>query len=187
MPNASDELESQGPRHSGRWAILSIAAVAIALTALAWWYWYSIGRRALDYWGVESALLIQTATDVELLELSSETTAGETVAIGGTTYAIVGHRDLQKDPVPGFMHVRASFLRDAAYAWNEPAGECRPMWQYALRFKEGERLTILLISLACPRVAALQGNTVTPPRSIRPIAPGLEAFFAQTKNSRGQE
>ncbi len=185
---------------SGRWVILAIAALAVSMAAGGWLYWYAIGNEIHDYWGTETATLIAGAPQAELYRLGTplaDTSVESAIAVGDQWYPIVQTRNLLKPPAPGWTHVRTLLVRDAAFDFLEPAEQCQPTWNYALRFADGPRQAIVVLSIDCPRLRLADGirqvSTTSgmirterlPPRrsqsrqmlSIAPMAAGLKDFL----------
>jgi hypothetical protein len=185
---------------SGRWIIAAMVALALALTAFSWLYWYSIGNRAKAYWGTNTALLIAHAERAEALLLGQDdpnSAADEVLLINDCKLPVEARHNLMQPPARGWNHVRTLLLRDAAYEWDEPARSCQPRWRYALRLWQGSDETILLISTDCPRIVPASGmrlrladGTIRSKRffyaaarqsmvSIRPISRGLGEFLQE--------
>src|SRR5262245_66079728 len=90
------------PSRQGQYVVLSMTVVALLAATFSWWWNYNRGRKALEFFGPEGALLIRTAPHVVLLA----TATNQEIEIGGA---------------PGFLNARASLLSDASFQWSEPA------------------------------------------------------------------
>jgi len=104
-------------RSSGKLVVLSIFAVALLMAAFAWWWNRQQGRRALEFWGKDSALAIRDGQKVELLRLRPKN--GRLVDIKDSE--IVETKDISQ--AQGLIHARNSLLQDASFDWSaKPAG-----------------------------------------------------------------
>jgi hypothetical protein len=93
--------------------------LAILASVFAWWWNFNRGRRSLELYGAEGAMLIRTAPKVEVLRAEPE-----------------GNIDISR--APGLINARASLLSDASYEWS--AADVRqdsPL--FSVRFSRGER------------------------------------------------
>ena len=164
---------------SGKYAIIAIATLAIGGALFNWWYQRDLHRKSLEFWGAARARLIVQAPQVEALRLTTsdeQTTASDDrIEFGGKSWTIVERRSIDTPTqAPGSSHVRRSLVNDKSFAWDEPADSCQPVWQYALRFRDGGESETVLISLECPRLARVGSDSQ---RSIRPMVPALKEFF----------
>ncbi|MBX9790078.1 MAG: hypothetical protein K2Y37_14270 [Pirellulales bacterium] len=174
-----EDPDDDGPRYSGRWAIIAVTLLAVLMASYAWWHRRQAGERALEFWGPETALLISRAPEVELIELGLDnrglTAVDEAPRFGSSSLAAVRTKLVQRgESVPGLNKARTILLQDNAFAWDEPAGSCEPRWQYALEFRDGQRRATVLIALDCPRVKLVEREASA---SIRPIAEPLREFL----------
>lgn len=203
MPKRRNEAEPPPVAEKlipGRWAIIAIAIVAIAMTAFSWGYWYLIGNDIKNRWGAENTVLIAQASEVDLYELDpvgDATNAPLSIMVGKELMPALRHKRLIAAESPGWTHIRPSLVRDAAYDF---AGgkNCPPVWKYALRFREKDRQVILLISPECPYARLADGTrevladgTIRADRALRksdeaarplalgPIAEGLALFLGE--------
>lgn len=167
----------------GRYAIIAIAAVAIGGAAFNWYYQRQLHRRSLKLWGTQIAQLIVRAPHVEALRLvRSDDADGElaaapadTITVGGRVWRVVERRQIDSpDDAPGSSHVRRSLVNDRSFDWQAPPDDCRPDWQYALRFRDEAQTQTIVLDLRCRRLA-LVGSQVG--ASIRPLVPPLAEFF----------
>lgn len=148
------DVENTAMPHRGKLVILAIFAVALAATALAVWFQYEQGRRALQFWGRDNALLISYAPDVELLRVAvadANTPATlETLKIDGRLVAVTEVRKVSH--APGFLHARHALIEDASFNWDQSRGDCTPHWDYVLRFTDGDRQALVALDCGCMRV-----------------------------------
>ncbi len=104
-------------RSSGKLVVLSIFAIALLMAAFAWWWNRQAGRRALEFWGKDSALAIRDGQKVELLRLRPKN--GRLVDLEG--FDLVETKDISQ--AQGLIHARHSLLQDASFDWSaKPAG-----------------------------------------------------------------
>jgi hypothetical protein len=155
---------------SGKAVIVSMLILGLAAGGLGVWLRYRQGRRALEYWGVESALLIRDADQVELLELvSAEDPAaaslpGPELVVGNGRWKTSTRRDVT--PVPGILHVRQTLLDDNTFDWRAALPACPHTRQYALRFTQGDQRLAVVFDLECKMLRWGQSRPV----SIAPVA-----------------
>jgi hypothetical protein len=117
----TDDREIAGTYSStGKFAVLSMIAVALLAASFAWWWNFNRGRQAMELYGPEAATLIRTAPKVELL------TGGGVIEIS---------------KAPGLLNARASLLSDASYRWHESANGGHP--DAAVRFSDGQRFVVV--------------------------------------------
>lgn len=156
---------------SGKLVILAIMTVAVAAAGFAWWYQYQRGRESLAYWGSEGAYLIHHAPNVELLKLGrSEKTANQETVLGATVLTV---RELSQ--VPGLTHARQALITDASFDW-QASPHTSPTWEYALRFREGERSLTIAFDLTAGYAQSL--NQERPIRLVPTFSQGLQKFLA---------
>jgi hypothetical protein len=148
-------------RHSGSRAVLGIFAVAVLMTAFAWWWNFNRGKQALDFYGPEGALLIRTAPVVEFLQPSPE-----------------GTIDISK--APGLINARASLLSDASYDWT--ASDVRqesPL--FSVRFRRSEQSIVVTFDFENRTVHASTTNRTA--RLVKKTADGWQGYLARQSKS----
>ena len=166
--------------HRGQFIILCIFVLAIAASVFAVWHHHRQGRRAMKLWEIDSAMLIERAGRVELLQLASQddpTGPGEELDIGGRIVLVTGRKDVSR--AGGILHARHALLVDASFDWEAPrdrnfAG--RPRWDYALRFSDSGRTATVALDLSSGRARLLERGKEA---SIAPIADGMRKFIEQ--------
>ena len=76
----------------GKFVILLMIAVAIALSGYAWWHQFQAGRHSAEFWGSADAVHVRYAPRVEFLPLRphdpTAEPARETLAIRGIEYVV---------------------------------------------------------------------------------------------------
>jgi hypothetical protein len=112
-------------RSSGKLVVLSIFALAIGMASFALWWNWGMGRRSLDYWGENGALLIRDAKSVTLVKLKPP------LPMNPRDLNTAEKKDISD--VKGLVHARRAFLEDASFEWNEPLS-AGIEWQYAVLF-----------------------------------------------------
>ncbi|MDX1946705.1 MAG: hypothetical protein SFU86_14990 [Pirellulaceae bacterium] len=118
MPTAENppSMPAANPRiDRGKLAVVSILALALVMATVAWWWNYERGRRCLDLFGSQAAVLIRRAPRVEILGVAGEAT------------------DVSQ--AQGLLNARTALLDDASYEWNvaaRPADDGR-----IVRFSQG--------------------------------------------------
>src|SRR4051794_22769570 len=99
----------------GHFVVLGMLAVALVAATFAWWWNFQRGRKALEFYGPETATLIRTAPKVELSR------DGEPL------------RDISK--AKGLLNARTSLLGDASYEGISTSQLARS--DFSLRFTDG--------------------------------------------------
>ncbi|HEY2414490.1 MAG TPA: hypothetical protein VGI40_19750 [Pirellulaceae bacterium] len=136
-------------------------AVAILMAAMAWWWNYHRGQKALDFYGPEGVLLIRTAPVVEFLQPTPE--------------AVI---DISK--APGLINARASLLSDASYDWTATAvREESPL--FSVRFRRGDRSVVMTFDFENRTVHA--STTDKTARLVKKTAEGWQNYLARQSKS----
>lgn len=201
MPRSSDladESEREPKLIEGKYAILGVLAVALAGALGSWWYHGQLQRRAISLWGRDVAELIQTAPQAELLKLEpagdgakddAKNGDRDVLAARGVKLAIVERRDASR--APGLVHLRHSLISDKSFLWSAPLEACRPRWQYALRFSDGDRAATLLLDFDCEQAMLVEkgarvsiqpmmrSDAAAPDASERHRPKGIEKFILE--------
>lgn len=163
----------------GKYIIVAIAVVALSLATFAWTFQYLRGRRVLELWGSEAALLIRVEADrVELLVLEdvpADDARDETrLDIDGAERIVARRIDLTG--TPGILHARQALIEDASFNWSRQRDACQPRWPFALQFTQGERTATVAIDTHCQLARLVELGREA---SIAPIAAGMETFLAE--------
>jgi hypothetical protein len=135
--------------HRGRLVIAGILTIGIVAACIAVWVNYRYGRRALQYWGPENALLIRDAESVLLVRLvPQEGSSVERVwQVAGRMWA--GERQVQVSGRIGTLRVREALLDDAAYDWEAAPGDCQATVLHALVFEGDNRSVTAVLDTKC--------------------------------------
>jgi hypothetical protein len=156
--------------------ILGILAGALVATLFSLWYHIQNGRRALAYWGSDTALVIARAPEIDAIELApadqpaeakADAAASEPVGaaaqerpvqrfgLGGKFYQAVAVKDASQ--ARGVSNIRRALVLDVTYQWDAPpTGE--PTWEYALEFRDGPRSALVLFDFNTHQVGFAQGT-----------------------------
>jgi hypothetical protein len=171
----------------GKLAVLGLLAVGLVAAGFAWWWNFQHGRKCLEFYGSEAALLIRTAPRVELLELAASTdnkatSNADLLQLGEQSFRIVRQLDISK--APGLIHARTALVDDASYRWGEKPAACPPQIQYAVRFSDRSSVT-LAFDFACERVRRAErgGQAVLIPK----VAAGWKSFLARQAGSNADQ
>jgi hypothetical protein len=163
----------------GKLAVLTIFAVAFVAASFAWWWNYSRGLKCLAFYGQEAALLVRTAEEVELLELSPDNDSPadqlvDRIQFGGETYLL--HRVTDISRAKGLIHARTSIVDDNSFRWQANSRDCQPKVQYAVRFTAASRAT-LAFDFGCQTLWHVEQNksAVLIPK----VAQGWESFLTR--------
>ena len=167
-------------RHLGKLLILLILALAIGAASFSIWYLRGLSLRSMEFYGLQAGQLILQAPVVEAMRLepadaTAEPATSETLTVDARTYAVIQRRDISR--AKGLINVRRGLMNDASYHWEEAPSRGPLRWEYALRFRDGDRQATLLFSLDQGLVMPFDNRRR--PISFRPVKAGLEAFFAE--------
>lgn len=146
---------------AGTWLVVAILGIALALAAWGLFWKLSESRRPIEFWGAEHARRLQHAEKViayRLQPLTADTAAVEPLTIGGEKYQAVAFKQVQK--APGFTYFRRILLLDYAYLWGASTTDCRPQWQYALKFEGASGDSTLVFAFNCNQVTLLETGKV---------------------------
>jgi hypothetical protein len=178
--------------NSGKLLIVLLVAAGLAAGGLKIWKQHQHMDQVLKTLSPQVVRLIAEAPQAELLKLNPDSTAAErgaenTIEIAGEMYEIVGRKNVAS--AKGFADVRDRLVDDASYGWNDKF-EHKGFWKYVLVFAEGKEQARIAFSIPRERVAYVKvladGSTI----SARPIADGLETFFAaqfETASAEGKK
>jgi len=161
-------------RNAGKLVIVAIVAIALALALFSLWYHRQGGRRSLEFWGTEAAVLIARAPQIECIELSradqtrpaqplpdQPAVEGEHAAEAALAAASgPGDRPIQRlgiggrfytveaavdsSHARGVSNIRRAMVLDATYRWDADADAEQPTWQYAMEFRDQARSVMVL-------------------------------------------
>ena len=138
----------------GQAVILAIVCVAVAMASYACWHHYRKGRKALRFWGSESAELIRHAEKVRLLKLDpgsaplpSNTSANGKIRIGNQDLSVV--REVDISSMRGLVHARHTLIEDRNFKWNSSPTHPpdRSRWDFALEFSNQEHQLMLVFDV----------------------------------------
>lgn len=147
----------------GQLAVGAMLALAILMATFAWWVNFNRGRRALDFYGPEGAILVRTAPTVEYLRPAPE-----------------GPLDLSK--APGLINARASLLSDASYDWAaSDVVQESPL--FSVRFRRGEQSVTVTFDFENRTIHASSMQHTA--KLNKKTADGWQSYLA--RNSKGHE
>jgi|GEM_PF-1087170 hypothetical protein len=133
-----------GSKWVGRLFILMVLVLAVVMGGFAVWVKYSQGRRTLQLWGTRSTWLIRHASQVRHIQLGSAQADGQpglTISPGSPPLAIKSSVDVSLRK--GVTNARYMLIVDMSYRWDlAPALD--PDWTFALEFREGEEVIVML-------------------------------------------
>lgn len=126
----------------GQWVVVALVLLGLAAAGVAWIWNYARSRRALAFWGPQTAVLLRRARTVELVLLERPLSPGQTaagplgeVALGGQRWQIQTRIDLSR--APGILNARTSLLQDASFLDEPPQTYRGPLPRVLLRFADG--------------------------------------------------
>lgn len=139
---------------SGRFVVLSVFALAIAMSAGAWWYHYQATKQMVAFWGPAAASLLVRGELVDAYRLRRPAADGESDAADMPHWppafadrlerTAVAHDDLTG--APGLIHLRHALTQDDSYDWDAAAVDLAPTWEVAFRFSDGDDAVWVLLS-----------------------------------------
>ncbi|MBI2824577.1 MAG: hypothetical protein HYX69_07825 [Planctomycetia bacterium] len=186
MPHASRNFPADatdaGQLVRGKWVILAIVALAVAAGAFSWFYFAWLQRRPLALWGSHAAALMMRAPTARAyrLEPMADAAAGDAApgqpvfAVDGEPFRGTAARDVSR--AKGFLHIRQSLVHNASFAWDEPAGDCQPKWEYAIEFEDRGERAVVAFAFNCGRIALVESDRTA---SIRPAAAEIKSFLVE--------
>jgi hypothetical protein len=173
----------------GKLAVLTMFAVALAAATFAWWWNYSRGQKCLAFYGADAALLIRTAKDVELIELSPQSDKPEDrtasrLVVDGRTYLF--DRITTISQAKGLIHARASIVDDTSFRWDAQQRDCISRVPYAIRFlgDDYNKRATLAFDFGCQRVWYVEQQESV--ELIPKVAEGWESFLSRLASEKKQ-
>jgi hypothetical protein len=179
--------------NSGRWVIGGIFVVGLLAAGAAWWHRFQQVRYCLEFWGPDTAYLIRLAPEVDLMRLAplaeidsvaaSASGAGEAamLAVDGESYRVMGEWDISR--AQGLAHAREALVQDQSFVESGASPDREPVWQYALRFRKGDREATLLFDLEQSMTRRLDQSVTSRIK----IAEGLRTLFRENAESAAQD
>lgn len=160
--------------HRGKFVIGLMIAVAIALSAYAWWYQYHRNPRIKGLLGTAGVLAIQYSPHVEFIRLSSDSAAdSQSSKIGDLEYRGIPI-DISRSS--GLVHVRHALLNDGTYDWEKPPEDAAP-WDFVLRFSGDQHPPVTIAFTGdCDSMMWIEGQ-----QSLR-LTPASAAAFRKKRN-----
>lgn len=144
---------------SGKLITIGIFGVGLVAAVAAFFVQYNSRRHVREFWGPETAVLINRAPKLELLRLKSGVEGGEDgelLTIDGVDHQISECKDVSK--ARGFVHVRDALIRDTGFDWDKDRGDCQADWQFAFQFSQDDDVEVLVFDFNCQRVRLLSGG-----------------------------
>jgi hypothetical protein len=157
--------------------IVAILAVGLTATLASLWYHRQSGRRALEFWGTDAAVLIAQAPHIEAMKLepadagpreslpAAESDAAPPsdrpivrLGIGGRFYRVSATADASA--ARGISNIRRALVLDVTFAWDETASAGPPTWQYALEFRDKSRSVTVFFDFDSDQVGSNQSAKI---------------------------
>jgi hypothetical protein len=177
-PVAEEKMYSAKP------AVIVVFVVAMALALGAWFYAANLQRRPIQFWGADQAVLILRAPLVEVLTLapvegSAVPEKVETFEIDKRRWQVSATQDISQ--AVGLKNVRSALMHDYSFAWDEKVDGPAIQWRQALRFRDGDRKTTLILA---PEQSAAYSVQTGQTRSIAPAIKGLTRFLEDVLDAK---
>ncbi|MEE3371718.1 MAG: hypothetical protein VX346_20475 [Planctomycetota bacterium] len=168
----------------GKWAILTMVLLGCALGGYAVWHHYRQGRRILEFWGSEAAMLIRHADQVEVWRLGPQADQSRSqLQVVGQSMAVLEQVEISS--LRGLVHARHALIIDRNYDWSAAPEGQSVAWNLALHFREdGQQATLVFATDS--RLACVAGRTrvvrVTQmmDRVVEFVTPHLDGAIGQT-------
>jgi hypothetical protein len=170
-------------KHGGKLVIVVICLIALAAAIAARWYLSGQSRRALRFWGAETARLIIQAPQVELLRIApaddvdadQQLESQEILTIQGRDFRVVESRDGRQ--APGLINVRRGLVTDTSFGQLDIVDRNnRIPWSHAIRFQDGSESVVVAIAFELQQVVRVGDDKRA---SVAPVAEGLKRFFEE--------
>jgi hypothetical protein len=168
----------------GTIVILIILVVALAAAGASLVYHYRNQRRAQQFWGTTTAVLIDRAPQVEVLELgepgqdialdagdSEQPAAGEKGDDGDAPQPASARKAVEFNQVPwivlkskdaaaakGIANLRRALVLDTTYDWSKEAAADDPHWQYGVAISDGKNWAAVLFDFDSRQVGLTGGR-----------------------------
>ena len=162
----------------GKIVVGSILLVALAMAAFAWSWNYNRGRKSMDFWGRDAAVLIRQAPQVELWRLAGDNDSQaevERITAGGMSLAVVERTDISQ--AQGLLHARFALTEDASFDFSESKPANKPRWDYAVRFTRDGHAATVLFDFTNSRVGIAEQDRTA--RAVPKINAGWQQFVAR--------
>ena len=164
----------------GKYVILLIFAVAIAMSGYAWWYQYKMGRRTSAFWGPAGVVLIQYAPQVEFVPLfptrpdrPDQESVENSLNIGGVEFWLDEPLDVTHSR--GLVHVRHALVDDLSIDWDATALESK-QWDFLLRIRDGEQHVTVAIDTESGQLYYVEGSRLAQ------LIPNIAAAMRQKRD-----
>jgi len=180
---------------SGKLLILAVVTLALAAAAASWWFRYAATHQAAQFWGREFTRLIRDAPYVTLIQMErtpAPDLSGFSIfdlpegVTAGESWRIVSERDISS--AAGLTHLRAALLEDRSFDWPVPDSPPATDWKVQLQFRDSmdadaASVTVFFSPQFRWAFAANERDSTNRAISCRPIAKGLQTFFADERQS----
>ncbi len=170
----------------GKLAVVTMFAVALAAAAFAWWWNYSRGQRALEFYKPKAAHLIRTAPQVEILFVGPP---GRADAANSPVDSVPGWgtviRKIDISKAPGLIHARTALLDDASYERHVPP-TLQSFGPFFVRFRDGRDEVVLMFGWPDGRIIVV-GSEDRSEQLIRKTADGWLGFIERNIKQADQQ
>jgi len=151
-------------QQSGNKLVLLMCALAAVAAAVGWWSRYASTHLAADFWGPETAALLQGPSQVELLKF--DIAENDLVAEQLAGRRIVSRHDISQ--AKGLTHLRSALVEDRNFVWDKKPGGCKfskpggcNPWAWGFRFHSENASTTVLLSSDFSKLAKLHADSKT--------------------------
>jgi len=167
---------------SGTKLVLILAGLALTAGVTSWLYRYEAAHQATTFWGVEAARLIAQPAEAEVFVLTVP--GAEGIAEEGVELLDLGRKYQPGEAkgltnARGMVHLRHALMSDGSYEWDAPVDPATVDWGWCLRFFDGEREVLVVLSedLAVIGQVVVGGQTAVEAYSCRPLTESLQVYF----------
>ncbi len=158
-----NEPEPEISRHgktTGQLVVGAMLTIALLMATFAWVVNYNRGKRALDFYGPDGAILLRKAPLVEYLRPEPD-----------------GPIDISQ--APGLINARAALLSDASYDWTaSDVVQESPL--FSVRFRRGEQSLVITFDFENHTLHA--STTQRTARLNKKTSDGWQSYLARQAN-----
>lgn len=159
-------------QQSGTKLVIAIVGMAFLLGVISWWFRYEAAHRASQFWGPEASELIAESENLEIIDLGPDLGQGFAAQLTAGVPT-----DFSR--ARGQAHLRHALMSDRNYVWDEPLDAAATQWRWGLRFHEGEREVLVLLSEDLEAVGKPDSSLeVFGAFSCEPMTASLKQYFS---------
>lgn len=160
---------------SAKYAIVVVFGLGLLAAIGSWWFTAGLQRQPMALWGADNALLIARAPRVDALRLKAvEGLAVDVLDIAGRPWRIVEAKDITG--AGGLLNTRTALVNHHSFDWAATVDASQADWQYALRFRDGEKHTTVAFAPSAEAAILVETGAAA---SVKPAMKGIERFMQE--------